>query len=149
MENRAGTALRKLSEGYNCTQSVFYSFCDDLRFDKDTALRLACGFGSGMGRKEEVCGAVSGGIMVIGVRFGRGEKGDPAETETTYMKTREFMDRFAMERGTYTCRRLLDGCELTTEEGIRQYRENDLFNKVCKPCVRTAVEILDEMCKQV
>ncbi len=92
MENKVEAATRKSSEGFNSAQYVFFSFCDGLQFDKDTALRLACGFGAGMGRKEEVCGAVSGGIMAIGAEFGRGEKGDPTTTETTCRKTQEFMD---------------------------------------------------------
>ena len=50
-------AISKFMEGYNCAQSVFFSFCDDLKIEKDKALKMACGFGAGMGRKEEVCGA--------------------------------------------------------------------------------------------
>ena len=143
MSVRSEMALRKFSEGYNCAQSVFYAFCDDLRFDKDTALKLACGFGSGMGRKEEVCGAVSGGIMVLSAKFGRGEGGDSTATETTYRKTRAFMDGFAEKRGSFICRRLLEGCELTTEAGQRRYKEADLFDRVCRPCVQSAVELLE------
>ncbi|MBN1152345.1 MAG: C_GCAxxG_C_C family protein [Dehalococcoidia bacterium] len=143
--NRAEIAVSKFSEGYNCAQSVFYSFCDDLGFDKNTALKMACGFGVGMGRKEEVCGAVSGGIIVIGAKYGRGEKDDRTATELTYKKTRELMERFERNHGTFTCRRLLKGCELTTEEGQRHFRDNKLADTICSPCVRTVVEILDSI----
>jgi C_GCAxxG_C_C family probable redox protein len=122
MQNRTDIAASKFSEGYNCAQSVFYSFCDDLHFDKNTALKMACGFGAGMGRKGEVCGAVTGGIMVIGAKYGRGEREDRAPTELTYRKTRELMDRFEKKHGTFTCRKLLHGCELTTEEGQKHSR---------------------------
>ncbi len=145
MNNRAEIAVSKFSEGYNCAQSVFYSFCDDLRFDKDTALRMACGFGAGMGRKGEVCGAVSGGIMVIGAKYGRGERDDRTSTELTYRKTRELMDRFEKKHGTFICRKLLHGCELTTEEGQKHFKEDKLSNTTCKPCVRSVVEILDDI----
>jgi len=138
-------AVQKFSEGFNCAQSVFYCYCDDLGFDKNTALKLATGLGGGMGRKEEVCGAVTGGIIVLGAKYGRGEKDDRAATELTYQKTRELMDRFAAKHGTFICRQLLGGCELTTEEGQRHFKENDLFNKVCKPCVESAVDILEEI----
>lgn len=143
MSVRSEAALRKFSEGYNCAQSVLYAFCDDLGLSEDAALRIACGFGSGMGRKEEVCGAVSGGIMALGATFGRDEAGNSADTEKTYQKTREFMEGFAARRGSFLCRRLLRGCELTTEEGQREYKANDLFNRVCKLCVRTAVELVE------
>ncbi len=145
MKSKSDIAVEKFSEGYNCAQSVFYCFCDDLGFDKNTALKLATGFGGGMGRKEEVCGAVTGGIIVLGAKYGRGEKNDRAVTELTYQKTRELMDRFAAKHGTFICRQLLGGCELTTEEGQKRYKENDLFNKVCKPCIQSAVEILEKI----
>jgi C_GCAxxG_C_C family probable redox protein len=135
-------AVAKFLEGYNCAQAVLYSFCDDLKFDKNTALKMACGFGAGMGRKQEVCGAVTGGIIVIGAKYGRGEKDDRAITELTYKKTRELMDRFAEKHGTFICRRLLNGCELATEEGHKYFKENDLLNKTCKLCVQSVVEIL-------
>ena len=89
MKTKSEIAAKKFLEGYNCAQSVFYSFCDDLIFDKNIALKMACGFGGGMGRKEEVCGAVTGGIIVLGAKYGRGEKEDRAATELTYKKTRE------------------------------------------------------------
>lgn len=88
-------AVSKFLEGYNCAQSVFYSFCDDLGFEKSTALKIACGFGAGMGRKEEVCGAVTGGIIVISAKYGRVEKDDRPAQEITYKKTRDLMEQFA------------------------------------------------------
>jgi len=145
MKNRAEIAVSKFSEGYNCAQSVFYSFCDELGFDENAALKMACGFGAGMGRKEEVCGAVSGGIIVIGAKYGRGEKDDRTATELTYKKTRELMDRFEKKHGTFICRKLLKGCELTTEEGQKNFKDNKLSDTVCKPCVRSVVEILHDI----
>jgi C_GCAxxG_C_C family probable redox protein len=145
MENRTEIAVSKFSEGYNCAQSVFYSFCDALRFDKNAALKMACGFGAGMGRKGEVCGAVSGGIMVIGAKYGRGETDGQTAKELTYKKTRELMDRFEKKHGTFICRRLLHGCELTTEEGQKRFKENKLSDTICNPCVRSVVEILDDI----
>ena len=138
-------AVSKFIENYNCAQSALFSFCDDLKIEKDKALKLACGFGAGMGRKEEVCGAVTGGIIVIGAKYGRGENDNRTATEETYAKTREFMDQFAGRHGTFICRKLLNGCDLTTEEGQKHFNENDLLNKTCKPCVQSAVEILESI----
>ena len=143
MGTKSETALAKFTGGYNCAQSVFYSFCDDLHFDRNTALKIACGFGGGMGRKGEVCGAVSGGILALGIKYGRGEKDDQAARELTYMKTRQFMDQFAEKHGTCICRKLLHGCDLMTEEGQKQFKEDDLSNRICKPCIQSAVEILE------
>ena len=143
MKNRPEIAVSKFSQGYNCAQSVFYSFCDAIHFEHNTALKMACGFGAGMGRKEEVCGAVTGGILVIGAKYGRGERDDRTATELTYKKTRELMDRFEKKHGTFICRKLLNGCELTTEEGQKHFKDNNLSNTICQPCVRSVVEILD------
>lgn len=143
--NKSEQAVAKFTEGYNCAQSVLFSFCDDLKIDKDKALKIACGFGAGMGRKEEVCGAVTGGIIVIGAKYGRGENDDLTAREETYAKTRELMDQFAKRHGTFICRNLLNGCELTTEEGRKQYKENDFLNKTCKPCVQSVVGILENL----
>jgi C_GCAxxG_C_C family probable redox protein len=140
---RSEIAVDKFSNGYNCSQAVFYSFCDYLQFDKDTALKLSCGFGAGMGRKEEVCGAISGGIMVLGMIYGRGENQQRSLTEETYKMTRELMDNFTQRQGTFICRRLLENCDLTTPEGQKEFNEKDLFNKVCKECVKNVVEILE------
>ena len=142
---RAEVAVAKFLEGYNCAQAVFYSFCDDLHVDKDTALKLACGFGAGMGRKEEVCGAVTGGIMVLGLKYGSGEHEDSAATDQTYRKVRELMDGFTEKHGAFICRRLLDGCELTTPEGQSKFKEKDLKNKVCRCCVADVVQILEDL----
>jgi C_GCAxxG_C_C family probable redox protein len=131
--------------GYNCAQSVLYSYSDDLQFDKNTALRLACGFGAGMGRKEEVCGAVTGGIIVIGLKYGRGITNDRSAGEGSYRLTRELMNRFEQNHGTYICRKLLNECNLMTEEGQKYFKENDLLNKVCKECVRSVVQILEKI----
>lgn len=142
---KSEVAVDKFLDGYNCAQAVLYSFCDYLNFDKDTALKLSCGFGAGMSRKEEVCGAVSGGIMVIGMIYGRGENQDPSLTEQTYQTTRELMDKFIERQGTFICRRLLGDCELTTQEGQKEFKEKDLLNKVCKECVRNVVEIIEDI----
>jgi C_GCAxxG_C_C family probable redox protein len=138
-------AISKFVGGYNCAQSVFYAFCEDLQIDQDAALKIATGFGAGMGRKGEVCGAVTGGIMALGAKYGRGEKEDPTVANVAYARTREFMDQFASQHGSCLCRELLNGCDLATEEGQKAFREKDLKNKICTPCVQSAVEMVEKM----
>jgi C_GCAxxG_C_C family probable redox protein len=138
-------AISKFVGGYNCAQSVFYAFCEDLHLDPDTALKTSAGFGGGIGRKGEVCGAVTGGIMALGVKYGRGEKDEPAVANVAYARTVEFMDQFANKHGSCLCRELLNGCDLATEEGQKAFREMDLKNKICTPCVRSAVEMVEKM----
>lgn len=143
MKTKSDNAVEKFLAGYNCAQAVLYSFCDDLHFNKDTALKLACGFGAGMARKQEVCGAIGGGIITIGLKYGRGEGQDRIPTEETYRKVRELMSRFESKHGSCLCRILLDGCDLNTPEGQRYFKENDLLNSTCKGYVKTVVEAVE------
>ena len=124
---------------------MLYAFREESDLLEETALKITCGLGAGMGRKEEVCGAVTGGILVLGMRHGRGSKDDRSAVELTYLKTRELMDQFAEKHGTFICRKLLNGCELTTEEGQKYFKENDLLKKICMPCVQSVVEILESI----
>ncbi len=124
---------------------MLYAFRGESDLPEETALKIACGLGAGMGRKEEVCCSVAGGILVLGMRHGRGSKDDRSASELTYRKTRELMDQFAKKHGTVICRKLLGGCELTTEEGQKYFKENDLLHKTCAPTVQTVVEILENI----
>jgi C_GCAxxG_C_C family probable redox protein len=145
MKTKSETAAEKMTEGYNCAQAIFYAYCEDLQFEKDLALKIASGFGAGMGRKGEVCGAVSGGIIVIGFKYGSAEKYNRSAKERTYTKTRELIDQFQKRHGAFVCRDLLKGCDLMTKQGRRHFKEDDLLNRTCKPCVESVAEILDKI----
>ena len=143
--NRHDKATERFLSGYNCAQSVLWAFADRVGLDADTAQRLATGFGAGMGRRQETCGAVAGGILVLGLIHGRGEGQDRAATEETYKKTRQLMCRFESEHGTCNCRDLLGGCDIATAEGRKEFVDGDFLNTVCRPCVQTVVSILEAM----
>ena len=95
-----------------------------------------------MGRKQEVCGAVSGAIMVLGLLYGRGQGDDRSKAEQTYRLVRQFIDAFEKVHGTIICRELLPGCCLATEEGQKIFRDNGLIEK-CHEFVKTACRTLD------
>jgi len=145
MSDRSDIATEMFIRGYNCAQSVLYAFRDESGLPKGIALKIACGLGAGMGRKQEVCGAVTGAILVLGMRHGRGVDDDLSARDLTYRKARELMERFAERHGSYMCGQLLDGCDLATDEGQEQYKHNDFKNKVCTLCIKSSVELLEEM----
>jgi C_GCAxxG_C_C family probable redox protein len=66
-------AFRK---GFNCSQAVLSSFSPDLGLEKETALKIACGFGAGMAKLQETCGAVTGAVMVLGLKYGKYKEDD-------------------------------------------------------------------------
>ena len=145
MKSKSEEAVDMMTADYNCAQSVLSVFCEDLNLDKDAALKLTTGFGAGMARRQEVCGAVSGGIMAIGLKFGRGLADEKAVAENTYLLVGEFMKRFSDKYGSCLCRVLLDGCDLMSESGRIFYKENDLSGKICRPCVAAAVGFLEDI----
>ena len=131
--------------GYNCAQSVVFAFCAELGLDGNLALKLATGLGGGMGHMQAVCGAVSGGILVLGAKHGRGENDTRANTDATYAKTRELFARFKALHGTCLCSELLPDCDLNTSAGQQKFKDSGLRDKVCKECVRDAANLVAEL----
>lgn len=145
MTAKMDIAAEKFAAGYNCAQSVVYAFCDELGLNKDLALKLATGFGGGMGHQQEVCGAVTGGILILGAKHGRGENAPRSVSDATYAKTRELFARFYELHGACLCRDLLPGCDLNTPAGQQKFKEQNLRETICKHCVRDAVRIVEEL----
>ena len=145
MNNKIETAVQKFTSGHNCAQSVLFAYSDEIDIEKNTALKIAWAFGAGIGRKQEICGAVTGGIMAISLKHSRFQNELNSTTNKIYSKTRELMDRFQEKHGTCKCSELLQGCNLLTEEGQRYFKENDLFNKICVECVKSVSYILEEI----
>jgi C_GCAxxG_C_C family probable redox protein len=141
--NRIETAVARFAEGFNCSQAVFSAYADDFGLDEEAALRIAAGFGGGMGRMAETCGAVTGAMMVLGLRHG-GNTPDREVKERVYAKIREFADRFKARNGSLLCRDLL-GCDISTPEGCEAASKRGLFTTKCPQCVQEAAEILEEM----
>jgi len=140
-------ALSLFREGFNCSQSVLAAHATDLGMARDQALRLASGFGAGLGRKQEVCGAVSGGAMVLGLRYGHTAAADKEGKERIYALVRTLQERFAALHGTTLCRGLL-GCDMLTPEGQKTMQERRLIVNVCEKCVSSADQLVQEILKE-
>ncbi len=141
--DRVATALSRFSAGFNCAQAVFSVYAEQIGFDHDTALKVAAGFGGGMGRLASTCGAVTGAFMVLGLRYGS-VAADRQAKEATYASIRDFTDRFKARNGSLVCRELLD-CDISTPDGLKRAMESDAFANICPKFVRDACEILEEM----
>lgn len=145
MKTKSEVAVEKFLSGYNCAQAVMYAYGPDLGLDGETALKVATGLGAGMARRGEVCGAITGGILALGLKYGRGDQQDRSATEQTYQKTLELMAQFERQHGSCSCGVLLEGCNLRTPEGQRFFKEHDLLHKTCVKCVQTVAEALAGM----
>jgi len=148
MENqktsKAEIALRKFEEGYHCAQSVAYAFADEMNIDKNVLMTISTGFGVGFGRKQEVCGAVSGAVVILGAKYGRKENEPIDKTEKTYSEVQKFINEFVKEKGSIKCWDLLSGCNLQTEEGQKLFKDKKLKHDVCNGCIKLACNILQK-----
>ncbi|MFC2123590.1 C-GCAxxG-C-C family protein [Bacteroidota bacterium] len=141
--NKSEQAKKTFLSGFNCAQSVQSSFSEELGLDRDLALKLSYGFGGGMGKLQETCGAVTGAFMALGLKHGMTEV-DPEVKEANYAKVKEFTQRFEEIHGSIKCIDLVE-TDLNTKEGAAYFKENDLLNEVCAKCVGDAVRIVEEM----
>jgi len=140
--NRIEQAVSLFNEGFNCSQAVFTTFAAEMGVERDVALKMAQGFGGGMGLMGETCGAVTGAFMVIGLKYGRTSVNDDEAKRKTNALVKEFVEKFKAKNGTIECRELL-GCDIGTPEGNRIAKERQLFSTVCPGFVRDAAEILE------
>jgi C_GCAxxG_C_C family probable redox protein len=133
-----------INQTTNCAQSVINVFVEELGIEQETALKLALGFGGGMGHTGGTCGAVSAAYMVLGLK----QPFDPASPKKyrdhLYALEQEFTLRFKKEHGSISCSQLL-GCDLSTPEGVAAAKERGLTASLCPKLVATAVKLLEEM----
>ncbi|HVP92094.1 MAG TPA: C-GCAxxG-C-C family protein [Terriglobales bacterium] len=140
----ANRAAALFDEGFSCSQAVLAAFAEDYGLERETALRLAQPFGGGIGRGGDWCGAVTGALMVIGLKHGRVRSADVAAKDRTYALVNEFIRSFRERHGAVRCNDLL-GCEMGTPAGDKAIAEGKLHETVCRGLVRDAAEILDAL----
>lgn len=126
-------ALGFFHRGFNCAQSVFAAFAHQVGLSEETALRLAAGFGAGVGRMRGMCGAFSGLTLVAGYCHGN-LSGNPAEKEQIFSLVRQLADDFKSQFGTLTCRELLHLDE-NLQEGARPQERTQAYYDA-RPCER-------------
>ena len=134
--NYVEEAVQLFEDGYVCSQAVLGVFCEEFGLSREQAFKISMSFGGGM-RKGEVCGACTGAIMALGLKYGENK----SKSDEMCVK---FLDSFKKENGSYICRDLLD-CDIRTEEGIKYAIDNNLFKEICPKMVESAVKIAQEL----
>lgn len=140
----AERAAALFRSGFSCSQAVFAAFSEDLGLGRETALKIAQPFGGGIAGTGSTCGAVTGALLVIGLKHGRSRPEDLAAKDRTYALVHEFLRRFREEQGTIVCRELL-GVDLGTPAGHEAARRQGLFTERCAPLVARAADLLDAL----
>jgi C_GCAxxG_C_C family probable redox protein len=138
-EKPAEKAVSFFRSGFICSESVLMAMQDYLGLERNPA--LATGFGAGIARRGSVCGAVTGGILAINLKYGRQKATDKESIKETYIRALKFYKKFEEKMGSAICYDIIK-CDLTTEEGQNFFKENNLLEEKCFKCVETSVDIL-------
>lgn len=141
--NHVETAVNLFKSKFHCSQAVFAAFSEELGLSQEQALKIGSCFGSGM-RKGEVCGACTGALMVLGLKYGHYKVGDIKSKLKVDEVTDKFLDTFKLENESYLCNDLLK-CDISTKEGIDYALENNLFTEFCPKMVESAVIITENI----
>ena len=145
--NRKEKAVQFFSQKLHCSQSVLAAFAGECGISEEMAFKLGSCFGSGM-RRGNVCGACTGALMVLGLLFGEKHIGDPEARQLSNRINDMLTERFEKANGSCICNELL-GCDITTPEGVQYARTNNLFTDFCPKMVASAVDILEEIIKEM
>ena len=132
--------------GYNCSQAVVVAFSDVTGLDKDFSARLASSFGGGMGRMREVCGAVSGMLLVAGLLYGYETPGDDVSKKAHYTRVQYLAGKFRQEVGSIVCREILKN---PPSDPNPTPRTAEFYAK--RPCARMVMlagQLLDDYIKE-
>lgn len=142
MMDKKSLALSYFSNHYNCSQSVLAAYAQDFGLSEEIALKISCGFGAGMGRLQETCGAISGAFMVLGLKYGKSKDHEENLKELTYEKVREFSKIFKLKYESLKCIDLI-GVDISKKDGLELARNNHLFDKLCTQYISEVIDILE------
>ena len=129
-------------QGYNCAQAITVAFSDVTGLDKDFSARMASSFGGGMGRMREVCGAVSGMLLVAGILYGYDNNTDDSDKKDHYARVQQLAGEFREQVGSIVCREILKN---PPSDPNPSPRTAEYYKQ--RPCARmvfTAAQILDQ-----
>lgn len=137
-------AVNNFKSGYNCAQSVFLAFAEDLGFDNETALKISSSFGGGMGRLREVCGAVTSMFAIAGLKKGYTEPNNDEIKAEHYARIQALAEEFKSKHNTIICRELLGLPEGADEPTPSKRTEQYYQERPCEHFIRTAAEIIEK-----
>lgn len=148
MQTKGDIAKKYFLEGYNCAQAVVLAFADDFGLEKKTAVMLSSSFGGGMGRLREVCGAVSGMFMVLGLKYGYDSPENNEAKKELYKKVQEVAGIFKEDNGSIICRELLGLNQKGKSDPTPEVRTETYYKKrPCKDLVKFAADLVEDYIK--
>lgn len=143
---KAEEAVAIFKNGCNCSQSVLSVFAGESGLDKMTVLKIASGFGGGIGHMGQTCGAVTGAVMAIGLKNSMASEKTHEFNQKNYDTIGRMVDEFKKRNGSILCKELF-GIDFNDAEAYRKARKEGLFYKVCPKLISDAVQIVEEIYK--
>lgn len=143
-KGKADSVVITFGKGFNCAQSMLSEYGPELGLDRETALRVSGAFGGGMGKTGNMCGAVTGALMIIGLKYASVDVKDKKAKKKTEDMAREFMSAFEARNGSIVCRDLL-GCDISSPEAEKQKKQ---LKKACSGFISNAVKLVEEILKK-
>lgn len=137
--NRADQAIACFHQGFNCAQAIFSAYCEPLGLDTESAMKVAGGFGGGMGRMGETCGAITGAYMLIGLKHGQTLPRDSEARNKTYELVRAVADKFRQQYGSTRCKEILGLDLLTADKQIAA----EQLKTICPKIIRDVADIIE------
>jgi C_GCAxxG_C_C family probable redox protein len=146
--NKIEKATELYNQGYLCSQSVFAAFCEDYGIARDSGLKLSKFLGFGYLFRGDYCGAISGALLIYGLKYSSGEIYNELSDEVFYHLAKEHIRRFEKIHGSCLCKDLLTS-DLSTDEGMSYIRDNNLFNLKCPKFVNDSAQILTQIISEM
>jgi C_GCAxxG_C_C family probable redox protein len=140
--NKTEIATSLFKKGYNCSQALLAVYGIGLGLNEEAALKIASAFGGGMGRLGETCGAVTGALMIIGLKYGKVEPDEKAKVKT-YELAREFVKKFKARNNSIICKKLI-GIDISSNGELEPDAE-EIIKVKCPEYVQNAAEIIEEI----
>ena len=141
---RAEAAWAAMRDDFSCAQAVFATFAREMGVDQELALRAAGTLGGGVSRMGETCVAVSGALMVVGLRHGMTRPRDTSQKDRAYAAGQAFTAEFVRRFDSTRCKELLS-VDLSQPGGLDQAKRDGLFETRCPLFVEVAVQILEAL----
>lgn len=147
MSKQGDAAYAWFLKGYNCSQSVVAAFAPQLGLTEEMALRLSAGFGAGIGRMREVCGAFCGVVTVLSMVYA--DPTDPKDKSRMYALVQQAAEQYrARNGGSIICRELLAKAGAAPAGGTAaEDRTADYYKKrpcpeLCRLCADLCTEFI-------
>jgi|WetSurMetagenome_2_1015567.scaffolds.fasta_scaffold214646_2 C_GCAxxG_C_C family probable redox protein len=136
-------AVELFRSGHHCSQAIFAAFSEEYGISRDTALKIACPFGGGIGGFGRTCGALTGAIMVIGLRYGSSDPSDADAKTLSRMKTRKLIETFEKAHGSCNCNDLV-GFDRSNMMGAELKARLPYFHSTCPKFLESVIVFLEE-----